>query len=207
MSTDPAALANAAPTPTRADLLLHAAGAAGALAGGGALLAALPDKVGAAPSPKQDREILNLALLMEEVQARFYTEALRRGFLSGELEEFARVVGAHERAHVAFLRRTLGSEARRRPTIEFDSLTSPASFTATAIALEDLAVAAYNGQGPNLTKPALAAAGKIVSVEARHAGWIRDIAGRNPAPKATDPTVPAAAVMARLNRIADIKAR
>jgi Ferritin-like domain len=207
MSTDPAASANAAPTPTRTDLLLKAAGAAGALVVGGALLAALPDAVGAAPSPKQDREILNVVLLMEEVQARFYTEALRRGLLTGELEEFARVVGAHERAHVAFLRRTLGSEARRRPTVQFDSLTSPRSFTAAAIALEDLAVAAYNGQGPNLTKPALAAAGKIVSVEARHAGWIRDIAGRNPAPDATDPTHPVATVMARLNRIADIKAR
>lgn len=207
MSTDPVASAKAAPAPTRTELLLHAAGAAGALVGGGALLAALPDAVGAAPSPRQDREILNLVLLMEEVQARFYTEALRRGFLTGELEQFARVVGAQERAHVRFLRRTLRSEARRRPTVEFDSLTSTGSFTATAIALEDLAVAAYNGQGPNLTKPALAAAGKIVSVEARHAGWIRDIAGRNPAPNATDPTRPAAEVLAELNRIADIKAR
>ena len=44
--------------------------------------------------------------------------------------------------------------------------------------LEDTAVAAYNGQAANHeTKPTLKAAATIVSVEARHAAWIRDIVG------------------------------
>ena len=38
-------------------------------------------------------------------------------------------------------------------------------------------MSAYNGQGPNLTKATLAAAATIVSVEARHAAWIRRIVG------------------------------
>jgi hypothetical protein len=47
-------------------------------------------------------------------------------------------------------------------------------------------VLAYNGQAANLTKPALAAAAEIVSVEGRHAAWISDLAGEPPAPRAAD---------------------
>ena len=36
-------------------------------------------------------------------------------------------------------------------------------------------MAAYNGQGPRLRPRTLAAAAQIVSVEARHAAWIRHI--------------------------------
>ena len=52
--------------------------------------------------------------------------------------------------------------------------------------LEDTAVAAYNGQAANLTKPVLQAAATIVSVEARHAAWIRDIVGEPASPQAAD---------------------
>ena len=39
--------------------------------------------------------------------------------------------------------------------------------------LEDVAVAAYNGQAGNLTKDALRAAATVISVDARHTAWIR----------------------------------
>ncbi|MBO9635477.1 MAG: ferritin-like domain-containing protein, partial [Chitinophagaceae bacterium] len=46
----------------------------------------------------------------------------------------------------------------------------------TARAFEDLGVAAYNGAGKLITTKAyLELAGKIVSVEARHAAYIRDL--------------------------------
>ena len=61
-------------------------------------------------------------------------------------------------------------------------------------------IAAYNGQAANLTKGTLKEAAKIVSVEARHAGWIRAIAGRNPAPDATDKPKTGAEVQADINR-------
>jgi hypothetical protein len=61
-------------------------------------------------------------------------------------------------------------------------------------------VAAYNGQATNLTTGALEAAAKIVSVEARHAGWIRAIAQENPAPDATDTPKTAAQVTRAVNR-------
>ena len=47
-------------------------------------------------------------------------------------------------------------------------------------------MATYNGQATNISKGTLAAAAKIVSVEARHAAWIRSIVGEPPAPDATD---------------------
>ena len=47
---------------------------------------------------------------------------------------------------------------------------------ATAKAFEDLGVSAYNGAGRLIqTDDYLVLAGKIVSVEARHAAWIRDV--------------------------------
>ena len=51
-----------------------------------------------------------------------------------------------------------------------------ASILATAKTFEDLGVAAYNGAGKLLVTPAyLVIAGQIVSVEARHAAYIRDL--------------------------------
>ena len=53
--------------------------------------------------------------------------------------------------------------------------------------LGDNTVAAYIGQGANLTIDGVAAVAPLVSVEARHAAWIRDITAVNPAPAAADP--------------------
>ena len=66
--------------------------------------------------------------------------------------------------------------------------------------LEDAAVAALNGQITNLTPERLAAACAIVSVDARHAAWIRDIGGMPPAAGATDAPLAAADVRALLQR-------
>jgi hypothetical protein len=173
---------------TRASLLQRAIVGGGGLMAGAIVYSGLAEDSFSAPSPAQDARILNFALQLEYVQARFYQEALRSAGLTGELHEFARVAGAHERAHVAFLRRHLGRRANAAPTLQFgDATRDPRRFTAAAVALEDLAVAAYNGQGTNLSRPALAAAVEIVSVEARHAAWIRDIAGSLPAHRAQDP--------------------
>jgi hypothetical protein len=46
----------------------------------------------------------------------------------------------------------------------------------------------------------LADAARIVAVEARHAAWIRDLAGADPAPKAADPPRSAAEVLAELRQ-------
>lgn len=175
---------------TRASFLRRAGVGAGALALGGTFLGSLADDAEAAV-PKSDVAILNFALTLEYLEAEFYTQAARGG-LGGNPRQFARVVGAHERAHVAFLRKALGSAAVKKPRFDFKGTTEDASkFLATAKVLEDTGVMAYAGQGPRLkTKALVAAALSIHSVEARHAAWVRDILGGRganlPAPVAFD---------------------
>ncbi|HWM10895.1 MAG TPA: ferritin-like domain-containing protein [Solirubrobacteraceae bacterium] len=185
---------------TRSELLQMALLTGGGVAVGGLVIAALPDLAGSKPSAAQDAEILNFALLLEHVQAGLYADAIRRKALKGELLEFAEIVGAHERAHIAFIREALGGKARKPPKLDFGDDTATAeAFTDVALKLEDLGVAAYNAQAPNLTKDALRAAARIVSVEARHASWIRAIKGVTPAPDASEPPAPAERVVATLN--------
>ena len=178
-----------------------------AIAGGGLLLggSAIENVLGATratPSAAQDRQILNYALLLEYLQATFYDEALAHARLQGELREFAEVVGDHERAHVAFLKKALGAHARSKPTFTFGRATRDSKkFAATAAVLEDAGVAAYNGQAANLTKAALAPAVEIVSVEGRHAAWIRDIVGLEPAPRAADPGATGDEITAKLKSL------
>jgi rubrerythrin len=186
---------------SRAEFVARAVLAGGTLAAGGALVASLPRLAVSAPSPAQDQKILNFALQLEYIEAAFYGEAFAKGKLSGDLLEFVSTVRGHERAHVALLKKVLGRNARKQPKFDFGETTSvPKKFTAAAIALEETVIAAYNGQAANLTKETLAEAAKIVSVEARHAGWIRAIAGRNPAPDATDQPKTAAEIQADVNR-------
>ena len=160
---------------TRAGFLRRAA------LGGAALLAASAAPAGAAVG-ERDEAILNYALTLEYVQDSFYSEVERLGSLSGKLAEQAHVVGAHERAHVVALRKVLGSRAVKRPRFDFRGATEDADrFRKTAVAFEDLAVAAYKGQAPRITSRAyLASALAIHSVEARHAAWIRRLAGKPP---------------------------
>ena len=187
---------------SREQLLARAIVAGGAVAAGGLLVAGWP-RLGTAapPSAAQDAKILNFALLLEYIEAGFYSDAVAKGKLSGDLLDFATTVRDHERAHVAFLKGALGNSARRKPKLDFGQTTSdPKTFTSAAISLEETVVAAYNGQAGNLTKPTLAQAARIVSVEARHAAWIRALAGKDPAPNATDKPDTASQVQADINR-------
>jgi rubrerythrin len=188
-------------TTTRGRFLGRATVAGGALAGGGVAVAWLARPASAMPSPALDAELLNVVLLLEELEAAFYTEAERRAPLGRELRELAGVFARHEHAHVAFLRDVLGSHARKPSTFRFGRSTRERdAFARTAVLLEDTAVAAYNGQAANLTKRALAAAAAIVSVEARHAGWIRAVLGLDPAPRPSDRAMSAGEVMRFIRR-------
>jgi hypothetical protein len=138
--------------------------------------------------PTNDVFILNYALVLEYLQAAFYTEAERMGALRGRTARAAQVVGGVERAHVEAFRDVLGRKAVKRPTFDFQGTTEdPTTFLKTAVAFEDLAVAAYKGQATRLeSKPALASALAIHSVEARHAAWMRYLFDVNPAQSAFD---------------------
>jgi hypothetical protein len=179
---------------------------AASLAAGGILVGGIGAQALGSGSRLGDVAILNFALEMEELQAALYAQALQHAGLTGELAQYARIVGAHERAHVAFLRQTLGSRAKPAPAFDFgDAITNSDRFAATARTLEDLGVAALDGQAGNLTKPSLAAVATIVSVEARHAAWIRDLLGELPAPTAANPAQTAAQVTAAIRRTGFVK--
>jgi Ferritin-like domain len=185
---------------TRARALRAAAGGgflvvgAGALGGAGRLQTSA-----AAPSERQDAEVLNVFLLLERVQEAFYREAVRRGRLQGELLEFARTAGAQEAEHVRFLVERLRGGTGPAPRTNFSNVAeSDESFRSVAIELEEATVGAYVGQGANLTREEVGQIARIVSVEARQAAWIRDLAGENPAPRAADPPQDPAGMLARL---------
>jgi Ferritin-like domain len=169
-------------------------------AAAGAVLVALgrTSAARASGASKHDIAILNYALGLEYIQASFYTEAERLGALHGSLAQQATVVGSHERAHVTAFREVLGASAIKRPTFNFRGVTEdPDAFRRTAVAFEDLAVAAYKYQAPRLQSPAyLAAAVAVHSVEARHAAWIRRLAGVLPAASAFDQPLPPSQVEA-----------
>jgi Ferritin-like domain len=133
-------------------------------------------------------DVLNYALVLEYLQAAFYTEAERMGALRGRTARAAQVVGSVERAHVEAFKNVLGRKAVKRPTFDFQGTTEdPTAFLKTAVAFEDLAVAAYKGQATHIkSKPALASALAIHSVEARHAAWMRYLFDVNPAQSAFD---------------------
>jgi hypothetical protein len=161
---------------------------AAAAAGAGALVLGRSEAGAASGLSANDVGILNYALVLEYLQASFYTEAERSGSLSGRTAQAAKVVGATERAHVKAFQKLLGSKAVKRPLFNFQGVTeAQQAFLKTAVAFEDLAVAAYKGQAPKLQSSAvLAAAVGIHSVEARHAAWMRELFGVTPAVNAFD---------------------
>jgi len=171
---------------TRASFLAKAGMLGGGALGGGALLALMTGEAKA--QGRRDVAILNFALTLEYLEAAFYTEAEEMGALDGELALFARVVGAHERAHVRGLKQALGRAAVAKPRFNFRGTTEDSgAFAETAQVLEDTGVSAYAGQAPLIKSDAvLDAALAIHTVEARHASWIRGINGDDEAPRAFD---------------------
>ena len=133
--------------------------------------------------------ILNYAFALEQLEAGFYEAVVASALFAGmttELREVFTDLRNHEVAHREFFRQAIPASSRIgnlafNTTTLNTSLASVASILKTAETFEDLGVAAYNGAGKYLTTPAnLLLAGKIVSVEARHAAAIRDIRGAAP---------------------------
>jgi hypothetical protein len=170
---------------TRASFLRKAGLGAGAVVGSSAFFGVLPS-IASAGVAASDVAILNFALTLEYLEAAFYSEAVSKGRFAGKVGKFAKIVSSHENAHVAFLKGALGSAAVKKPQFNFaGTTTNKAKFMATAQVLEDTGVAAYLGQVGNIkSKKILGAAGSILPIEARHAGWIRDLNNTSGAPTA-----------------------
>jgi hypothetical protein len=206
---------------------LRAAGLAGVTLSVGGLLAActadgvtVPD--GGAPRPatvdggpgrynitldfSNEIDVLNYAYALEQLEAAFYvqvvTNAAFTSVFAANEQRILRDLRDHEVTHRVFLAAALGTARIPALTPNFASIdfASRASVLQAAQTFEDLGVGAYNGAGRYLRNPDfLTVAGKIVSVEARHASAIR--ATRNGdrtasfAPDAFDPALPPATVL------------
>jgi hypothetical protein len=169
---------------TRSDFFRKSLYAGGTLAAGGLLMGGMPSLASAKPSGKQDIKILNFALTLEYLEAAFYKRATSGGALSGPALDLAKVITAHEQAHVDFLKKALGRKAVKSPMFDFgDTVTDQGKFLATAYVLENTGVSAYLGQAGRIKNPAyLGAAATILTIEARHAGAIAQLTAKQVSP-------------------------
>jgi Ferritin-like domain len=141
-----------------------------------------------------DTGILNFAYALEQLEAAFYIQVNAKFYTNATAAEQAILADImnHEITHRDFFKSALGSSAIPALTPDFSSIdfTSRTSVLGTAKALEDTGVSAYNGAGQYITSADyLTIAGKIVSVEARHAAAIRDLLNPNSADFAGDDVV------------------
>jgi hypothetical protein len=163
---------------------------AGATAGATALVLAGCSKNDSSPGMVNvgsgDAGVLNYAYALEQLEAAFYTQVRMGAYYMGSSITAAEKsilddLYYHEVIHRDFLKAAItaaGATPIKPLTPDFSAVNfaTKAGVFGTAKAFEDLGVAAYNGAGRRISSPNyLVIAGKIVSVEARHAAIIRDI--------------------------------
>jgi hypothetical protein len=127
-----------------------------------------------------DPGILNYAYALEQIEAAFYKKIFDSPYNGITAAETSLLgdIRDHEIAHREFFKNALGANAIPELELDFSAInfSSRDSVLAAAKTFEDLGVTAYNGAGKLITDPNyLVLAGKIVSVEARHAAYIRDL--------------------------------
>jgi hypothetical protein len=139
----------------------------------------------------QPLDVLRYAFALEALEADFYTRVVGNAGFSTAFgvaaeRQLLTDVRDHEIAHREFFRAAITAAGGALPTLtpRYPSSVNfgdRASVLATARTFEDLGVSAYNGAGRYLvSRPELLTlAGKIVSVEARHASVIRDLLAPN----------------------------
>lgn len=127
-----------------------------------------------------DIGILNYAYALEQLEGAFYDAVVKSPYTGIPANELALLtdIRDHELAHREFFKKALDTSAIVGLQVDFSSINfaDRTSVLSTAKAFEDLGVSAYNGAGKLIkTLKYLEIAGKIVSVEARHAALIRDL--------------------------------
>ncbi len=153
---------------------------------------------------KGDTGILNYAYALEQLEAAFYIRVAERFYsgISSAEQTILRDIRDHEITHRDFFAAALGKKAIPTLTFDFSAVDfgSRTSVLTTARTFEDLGVSAYNGAAQLVSNTTiLLVAGKIVSVEARHASTIRDLLAPKSgsfAPSAFDPANPPSVVLA-----------
>ncbi|GGG39086.1 ferritin-like domain-containing protein [Christiangramia forsetii] len=137
---------------------------------------------------KGDLAILNYAYILEQLEAAFYANVVTDTGLSfspveDNEEQIFTELYYHEVIHREFFKKALNTVAppgKVAPDLDFNfssvDFTDRQQVLTVSQILEDTGVSAYNGAGTLLENlDYLLVAGKIVSVEARHASAIRNL--------------------------------
>ena len=129
-----------------------------------------------------DIGILNYAYALEQLEAAFYTQVIATPYagMTDTEKSLLTDIRDHEIAHREFFKAALGTKGIKDGALQVNfsaiNFNDRTSVLTTAQTFEDLGVSAYNGAGPLIVSADyLLVAGKIVSVEARHAAFIRDM--------------------------------
>lgn len=145
-----------------------------------------PTKTTTKPTPIDvgagDPGILNYAYALEQLEAAFYTQVVSTPYsgMSATEKTYFLEIRNHEICHREFFKAALGPNAIPALTPDFSAIdfTNRAAVLGAAKTFEDLGVTAYDGVGALIQNPDyLTVAGKIVSVEARHAAFIALLLG------------------------------
>ena len=151
-----------------------------------------------------DVDVLNYALTLEHLEYAFYRDGI--GNFEFGPDPFGQSIDAnlaairdHEGAHVDALTQTItsmGGDPVAEATYDFGYGTDRNTFLATAAALENTGVSAYDGAAQFIQTPdLLPVAGGIVAVEARHASYSNLITGAEPFPSAFEVAMTPAQVL------------
>ena len=146
---------------------------------------------------EDDVAVLNYALTLEHLEFAFYRDNVDTfdlgvdGF-GNSINEYLGLIRDHEGEHVEVLTSVIESlDGEPVEEAEYDfgyEAGDVAGFLATAAALENTGVSAYDGAGAAISDPGLlTAAGQIVAVEAEHAAYLNVLTGEVPFPEAFDP--------------------
>jgi hypothetical protein len=134
-----------------------------------------------------DIGLLNYLYALEQLEAAFYTQVIANQYENIPSLELSRLtdIRDHELAHRELLKTWLAALVIPQLTFNFTAVdfSSRIPVLMTAITLEDIVVSAFNGVGSLFTNAEhLLVAGKIVSVEGRHAAYVRNLLDQGLAP-------------------------
>ncbi len=165
-----------------------------------------------APDTGLAKQVLEFAILLEELEHAFYVKALAApGLIPRSDRAVFEQISKHEGAHVTFLNTGLtgiGGSPQSAPDFDFTGhglhpnvFRNYRSFLSLAQTFEETGVGAYKGQATNLltSNSLLTAALRIHSVEARHAAEIRRLRGEKAWNGAFDEPLTKEAVLGRVH--------
>ncbi len=159
---------------------------AGGIAGAGVLFSACNPRSG--PTNlylgSGDTALLNFVYVLQQIEAAFYTQAVATQYYGITHNELIALTDVRDQeiAHKEFLQALLGNSALAAISPDFSAVTfaDRSSVLTHAAAIEDIAVSGINGAAGYFSDTSYAVAlSKMVSVEARHSAYFRDLEAFN----------------------------